>query len=80
MIDAHYPTRAYKTYMVNAPGWFNTAYKIISPIMRETTKEKIVLFSADKEQNEALEEAIMVEYDAHASKLQEIAASAAAAA
>lgn len=58
MIDAHYPTRAYKTYMINAPGWFSTAYKLISPIMRETTKEKIVIHSAGKGQQEALEAAL----------------------
>jgi len=58
MIDAHYPTRAHKTIIVNAPGWFSMLYKIISPIMRETTKEKIVLFSAGQGQNDALEAAL----------------------
>lgn len=58
MIDAHYPTRAYKTYMINAPKWFSTLYKVIKPVMRETTKEKIVLYSAGPAQNKALEEAL----------------------
>lgn len=58
MIDAQYPTRAYKTLMVNAPQWFSALYKVVSPIMRETTKEKIVLYSAGKQQDAALEEAL----------------------
>lgn len=58
MIDAHYPTRAYKTYMINAPQWFSTLYKAISPILRETTKEKIVLYSAGDKQDQALREAL----------------------
>ena len=61
MIDSHYPTRAYKTYLVNAPGFFKTLYKLISPIMRESTKEKIVLYSPGKEQDEALENALGIE-------------------
>jgi CRAL/TRIO domain len=54
MIDAHYPSRAYKTYMINAPHWFSALYKLVSPIMRETTKEKIVLYSAGPQQDAAL--------------------------
>jgi len=58
MIDAHYPTRAHQTYMMNAPGWFSTLYKLIAPILRETTKEKITLYSAGKAQDEAIVEAL----------------------
>ena len=58
MIDAHYPTRAYKTYMINAPKWFSGLYKIVSPIMRESTKEKIVLFSPGPAQDAALREGL----------------------
>ncbi|CAB9496664.1 SEC14-like protein 5 [Seminavis robusta] len=58
MIDAHYPTRGLKTYMINAPQWFNMVWKLVSPIMRESTKEKIVLYSAGDDQDEALLEAL----------------------
>ena len=58
MIDAHYPTRALKTYMINAPKWFSGLYKVVSPIMRESTKEKIVLFSAGTDQDKALREGL----------------------
>jgi len=58
MIDAHYPTRAHKTYMINAPKWFSGLYKMISPILRETTKEKIVLYSAGAAQEKALKDAL----------------------
>ena len=58
MIDAHYPTRALKTYMINAPKWFSGLYKIVSPIMRESTKEKIVLFSAGSDQDNALRDGL----------------------
>ena len=58
MIDAHYPTRALKTYMINAPKWFSGLYKVVSPIMRESTKEKIVLFSAGADQDKALQDGL----------------------
>jgi CRAL/TRIO domain len=68
MIDAHYPSRAYKTYMINAPHWFSALYKLVSPIMRETTKEKIVLFSAGPQQDAALQAALGVDMAATVTK------------
>ena len=53
-MDAHFPTRSHKTLLINAPRWFNTIYKIISPLLRESTKQKISILSKGKKQDEAL--------------------------
>jgi hypothetical protein len=53
-MDSHYPLRAHKTLLINAPPWFSTFYKLISPLMRESTKEKITILSKGKRQEEIL--------------------------
>ena len=54
VMDSHYPQRAYKTLVVNAPKWVNTLYKIVSPLLREETKSRIEIHSKNKKQDEAL--------------------------
>ena len=54
-MDAHFPSRAHKTLLINAPRWFNTIFKMISPLLRESTKDKISIFSKGKQQEEALQ-------------------------
>jgi len=53
-MDAHFPQRSYKTYLINAPKWFGALYKLASPLLRESTKEKIRILSKGKEQDEIL--------------------------
>jgi hypothetical protein len=53
-MDSHYPQRAHKTLLVNTPKWFGLVYKLVSPLMRESTKEKIELLSRGKKQDAAL--------------------------
>jgi len=60
-IDAHFPGRGYKTMLLNAPQWFGTLYKLITPILRDTTREKIAIYSRGKEQTQALEELLGTE-------------------
>jgi hypothetical protein len=55
-MDAHFPTRSHKTLLINSPRWFGTIYKIISPLLRESTKKKITILSKGKKQDEALKE------------------------
>jgi len=53
-MDAHFPTRSHRTYLINAPKWFGALYKLISPLLRESTKEKIQILSKGKEQDKVL--------------------------
>jgi len=53
-MDSHYPQRAHKTLILNAPAWFNTLYKLISPLLRESTKKKIEIHSRGRKQDAAL--------------------------
>jgi hypothetical protein len=53
-MDAHFPQRAYKTLIINAPKWFNALYKLFSPLLRESTKAKIEIFPHGKKQDAAL--------------------------
>jgi hypothetical protein len=54
-MDAHFPQRSHKTFLINAPKWFGGIYKLISPLLRESTKEKISIFSKGKKQDEAMQ-------------------------
>jgi hypothetical protein len=53
-MDAHFPLRAHKTLLINSPRWFGAIFKIISPLLRESTKEKITILSKGKKQDEAI--------------------------
>lgn len=53
-MDAHFPQRSNKMLIVNAPKWFNVIYKIVSPLLRETTKAKIEIHANGKRQDKAL--------------------------
>lgn len=53
-MDMHYPQRAHKTLLINAPKWFHLIYKLVSPLLRETTKEKIEILSRGKKQDAVL--------------------------
>jgi len=53
-MDAHFPQRSHRTFLINAPKWFGALYKLCSPLLRESTKEKIQILSKGKEQDEVL--------------------------
>ena len=53
-MDHHYPQRANKTLIINAPKWFNLLYKIVSPLLRESTKAKIEIHTRGKRQDKEL--------------------------
>jgi hypothetical protein len=53
-MDAHFPQRSHQTYLINAPKWFGALYKLASPLLRESTKQKIHILSKGKEQDEVL--------------------------
>ena len=53
-MDAHFPQRSHRTFLINAPRWFGALYKLASPLLRESTKEKISILSKGKEQDEIL--------------------------
>jgi hypothetical protein len=53
-MDSHYPQRAHKTLILNAPKWFNALYNMLSPLLRESTKAKIEIHSRGKAQDKAI--------------------------
>lgn len=55
-MDAHFPQRSHRTFLINAPRWFGALYKLASPLLRESTKEKIQILSKGKEQDAILKD------------------------
>ncbi|KAG7342932.1 CRAL/TRIO domain containing protein [Nitzschia inconspicua] len=53
-MDAHFPQRSHRTFLINSPKWFGAMYKLMSPLLRESTKEKIQIYSKGKKQDEAM--------------------------
>jgi hypothetical protein len=58
MMSHHYPQRSYKTLIINAPSWAGTIYKLISPLLRESTRSKISILNGGKRQDEVLKEVL----------------------
>jgi hypothetical protein len=56
MMSANYPQRSYKTLLVNTPMWFGGIFKLLKPLLRESTKAKIEIYSRGKKQDKALKE------------------------
>ena len=54
MMSENYPGRSYKTLVINAPTWFHALYKIFKPLLRESTRQKIVILKAGGKQDAAL--------------------------
>ncbi|GMI50257.1 hypothetical protein ScalyP_jg12127 [Parmales sp. scaly parma] len=52
ILSEHYPQRSARTYILNAPKWFNSIFKLIKPLLREKTKKKIEIFGAGKKEEE----------------------------
>jgi len=55
-MDAHFPQRSHKTLLINAPKWFGALFKLISPLLRESTKQKISILTKGKKQDELLKD------------------------
>ena len=53
-MDSHFPQRSHRTLLINAPKWFGALYKIASPLLRESTKQKIQILSKGEEQDTIL--------------------------
>lgn len=56
MMSSNYPGRSYKTLVINAPKWFHALYKVFKPLLRESTRQKIVILKAGKHQEKALKQ------------------------
>lgn len=54
MMSSNYPGRSFKTLIINAPTWINVLYKIFKPMLRESTRQKIIILKAGEEQDTAL--------------------------
>jgi CRAL/TRIO domain len=54
-LDAHFPLRSHRTLVINSPKWFGAMYKLVSPLLRESTKQKIQILSKGKKQDEAMQ-------------------------
>jgi hypothetical protein len=54
MMSQHYPQRSYKTLLINSPKWFGATYRMISPMLRESTRSKIEILSGGTRQREIL--------------------------
>jgi CRAL/TRIO domain len=51
MLSMNYPQRLHRCFLINAPGWWAVAWKIISPIVPAKIRAQMSLFSkSDKEQ------------------------------
>lgn len=50
----NYPNRSNKTLVINAPHWFNTAYRLVKPLLRPSTRAKISILNGGKVQDQML--------------------------
>ncbi|KAL8227713.1 hypothetical protein R6Q57_015297 [Mikania cordata] len=55
-LQAYYPNRLEKLYMTNAPWFFSSVWKLISPVLEKSTSEKIVMVSNEKGRKQLIEE------------------------
>lgn len=56
LMSSHYPQRSFKTLIINSPAWFGALYRVISPLLRESTRLKIQILSPGRKQQQVLEE------------------------
>lgn len=54
LMSSHYPTRSYKTFVINVPTWFQIGFSILKPLLRRSTREKISIYSKGAAQDRAL--------------------------
>jgi hypothetical protein len=58
IMSDHYPTRGYKTLVINAPKWIKMAFNFVKPLIRESTRKKIVILNSGPEQDRILKEVL----------------------
>lgn len=58
----HYPERCNKTFIINAPWWFNTIFKIVSLVLDPVTKKKISVYPSGSKGIEKLAELVDAKY------------------
>jgi len=56
IMQEHYPERCKVIMIVNTPGWFSFVWKMIRPLVNETTQKKIRIVRSGKETFECLSE------------------------
>jgi len=56
LMSSHYPSRSFKTLIINAPKWFHTLFNFFKPILRESTRKKIEILSSGRTQDRVLRE------------------------
>jgi hypothetical protein len=47
LLQLQYPVRSYKIVIVNAPSWFNSLWKMVSPMLHARTRAKTVVCGSD---------------------------------
>ena len=52
MISSHYPTRSYKTLIINAPKWVGAVYTLFKPLLRKSTRAKMEIFKQGSKEQE----------------------------
>ena len=61
MMSDNYPQRSYKTLIINAPNWINLVFKVVRPLLRESTQKKISIRNGGKAQDQLLIEVLGLE-------------------
>eukprot|EP00567_Pseudictyota_dubia_P002877 CAMPEP_0197449330 /NCGR_PEP_ID=MMETSP1175-20131217/21032_1 /TAXON_ID=1003142 /ORGANISM="Triceratium dubium, Strain CCMP147" /LENGTH=404 /DNA_ID=CAMNT_0042981425 /DNA_START=435 /DNA_END=1649 /DNA_ORIENTATION=+ len=54
VISENYPQRSFRTLVINTPRWFGGLFKIIKPLLRESTKKKMEILMRGKNQDNVL--------------------------
>jgi len=57
----NYPQRSFKTLIINAPTWFDIMYRIVKPLLRESTRRKINIVKNGPQQDTTLIEVLGIE-------------------
>lgn len=58
IMSDHYPTRSHKTLIVHAPKWIKLAFNLVKPLMRESTRKKIMILNTGPQQDRILKEVL----------------------
>lgn len=48
-IQAHYPERSFRLFVIHAPWWFSTAWALLSPFLDRRTKQKVKVLTGNAE-------------------------------
>ena len=58
-MDSHFPQQANIILIVNATKWFHMLYKLISSLLQESMKAKILIYKNGQEKDVALRTKLM---------------------